>query len=219
MDLEYLEELHDAHNSYPLAPEKKVIKISRSRAGSAPGEQRENGSDLEDKENYAVHYKNLQFYLRQGMRLERVNRAIEFDQVPWMAPYMRMNTEFREQAKSDFDTNFYKMMNNSVFGRTMVFGKTMLFTEGRNISLESLSRRAELRFQQGDDFNHRRKAELSVQQSHDFSHSISKGCRRENTRWEKLRSFRFAISCLRATRESSPAYSSKIAFVVLADGV
>ena len=71
MDLEYLEELHDVHNSYPLAPEKKVIKISRSRAGSAPGEQRENGSDLEDKENYVVHHKNLQFYPRQEMRLKK----------------------------------------------------------------------------------------------------------------------------------------------------
>ena len=73
---------------------------------------------LEDKEKYVVHYKNLQFYLRQGRRLKKVHRVIEFDQEPWMEPYIRMNTEFRKQAKSDFETDFYKLMNNSVFGKT-----------------------------------------------------------------------------------------------------
>ena len=73
----------------------------------------------EDKEKYVTHYSNLQFYLRQGMRLKKVHRVIEFDQEPWMEPYIRMNTEFRKQAKSDFETDFYKLMNNSVFGKTM----------------------------------------------------------------------------------------------------
>ena len=53
------------------------------------------------------------------MRLKKVHRVIEFDQEPWMEPYIRMNTEFRKQAKSDFETEFYKLMNNSVFGKTM----------------------------------------------------------------------------------------------------
>jgi len=74
---------------------------------------------LEDKEKYVLHYKNLQFYLSQGMRLKKVHRVLEFDQDPWMEPYIRMNTEFRKQAKSDFETDFYKLMNNSVFGKTM----------------------------------------------------------------------------------------------------
>ena len=66
-----------------------------------------------------VHYSNLQFYLRQGMRLKKVHRVIEFDQEPRMEPYIRMNTKFRKQAKSDFEPDFYKLMNNSVFGKTM----------------------------------------------------------------------------------------------------
>ena len=53
------------------------------------------------------------------MRLKKVYRVIEFDQEPWMEPYIRMNSEFRKQAKSDFETDFYKLMNNSVFGKTM----------------------------------------------------------------------------------------------------
>ena len=73
----------------------------------------------EDKEKYIVHYRNLQLYLRQGMRLKKVHRVLEFDQERWMELYIRMNTEFRKQAKSDFETNFYKLMNNSVFGKTM----------------------------------------------------------------------------------------------------
>ena len=53
------------------------------------------------------------------MRLKKVHRVIEFDQEPWMEPYIRMNTEFRKQAKSNFETDFYKLMNNLVFGKMM----------------------------------------------------------------------------------------------------
>ena len=74
---------------------------------------------LEDKKDYVVHYSNLQFYLKQGMKLKCVKRVLEFEQKCWMEPYIRMNTEFRKQAKNDFEKNFYKLMNNSVFGKTM----------------------------------------------------------------------------------------------------
>jgi len=76
---------------------------------------------LEDKSSnyYAVHYNNLQFYLSQGLRLKKVHRVIECNQELWMEPYIQMNTEFRKEAKSEFETNFYKLMKNSVFGKTM----------------------------------------------------------------------------------------------------
>jgi len=45
--------------------------------------------------------------------------VLELEKEPWMEPYIRTNTEFRKQAKSDFETNFYKLMINSVFGKTM----------------------------------------------------------------------------------------------------
>ena len=61
----------------------------------------------------------VRYYLRQGMRPKKVHRVLEFNQEPWMEPYIRMNTEFRKQAKSDFETDFYKLMNNSVFGKMM----------------------------------------------------------------------------------------------------
>ena len=128
VDLEYSEELHDWHNDYPLAPEKKVIgsdKMSEYQQRliadldlTMPNTEKL-VLTLEDKEKYVVHYKNLQFYLSQGMRLKKVHRVIEFNQEPWMEPHHRMNTEFRKQAKSDFETDVYKPVNNSVFGKTM----------------------------------------------------------------------------------------------------
>ena len=128
VDLEYPAQLHDAHNDYPLAPEKKVIKPEQmseyqrrlmADLDLTTPETEKLVLTLEDKEKYVVHYSNLQFYLRHGMRLKKVHRVIEFDQEPWMEPYIRMNTEFRKNAKSDFETDFYKLMNNSVFGKTM----------------------------------------------------------------------------------------------------
>jgi len=123
VDLEYPEELHEEHNNFPLAPEKKVVKKEWMS-----GYQKRLIKDLElkppdcnkllltlqDKKNYVVHYRNLQFYLKQGMKLKRVHRVLEFEQECWMEPYIRMNTEFRKNAKSDFEKNFYKLMNNSV---------------------------------------------------------------------------------------------------------
>ena len=128
VDLEYPAELHEKHNSYPLAPEKKVTKKeSMSEYQNRlmkdlelkPPDSKKLLLTLEDKKDYVVHYRNLQFYLKQGMKLKRVHRVLEFEQECWMEPYIRMNTEFRKQAKNDFEKNFYKLMNNSVFGKTM----------------------------------------------------------------------------------------------------
>ena len=108
VDLEYPEELHDAHNDYPLAPEKKV-----KRNEQMSEYQRRLMADLdltmpnteklvltlEDKEKYVVHYKNLQFYFSQGMRLKKVQRVIEFDQEPWMEPYIRMTQSSASRQK------------------------------------------------------------------------------------------------------------------------
>ena len=128
VDLEYPEELHNLHNDYPLAPEKRATepwKMSEYQRklmadlGLEPPDTEKLMLTLEDKEKYVVHYKNLQFYLSQGMKLKKVHRVLEFDQEPWMKPYIKMNTDFRKPAKSDFESDFYKLMNNSVFGKTM----------------------------------------------------------------------------------------------------
>lgn len=126
VDLQYPKKLHDAHNSYPLAPEK--LKVKMEWLSEYQQELVENNSvlnveklvpNLYDKEKYVLHYRNLQLYVSLGMRVKKIHRVLRFDQSPWMEPYIRMNTEHRKQAKSDFEKNLYKLMNNSVFGKTM----------------------------------------------------------------------------------------------------
>ena len=110
VDLEYPAELHEEHNSYPLAPEKKKIEkewiseYQRKLADELNVDLNEENLvlTLQDKKNYVVHYRNLQLYLKLGMRLKKVHRTLEFSQERWTEPYIRMNTEFRKQAKNDF---------------------------------------------------------------------------------------------------------------------
>ena len=122
VDLEYPKELHEEHNSFPLAPEKKQVKnewMSEYQHSLIKDLDLKTPKcnklllTLQDKNNYVVHYRNLQFYLKQGMKLKRVHRVLEFEQECWMEPYIRMNTEFRKNAKSNFEKNFYKLMNKT----------------------------------------------------------------------------------------------------------
>ena len=71
------------------------------------------------KKNYILHYKNLKQYLQEGMVLKKVHRGIKFNQSCWMEPYIRKNTELRKEAKNAFEKDFFKLMNNSVFGKTI----------------------------------------------------------------------------------------------------
>ena len=125
VDLEYPQELHDRHNAYPLAPERMVVQkkwmseYQHGLLGASSAEVEKLVPNLRDKNHYVLHYRNLQLYLGLGLRLRKVHRALRFDQSPWMEPYIRMNTDLRKQATSAFEKDLYKLMNNSVFGKTM----------------------------------------------------------------------------------------------------
>ena len=127
VDLEYPQGLHDEHNAYPLAPERMVVQKEWMSdyqqdllgVGVAPTEVEKLVPNLHDKERYVLHYHNLQLYMSLGMRLKKVHRALRFEQSPWMEPYIRMNTDLRKQANSDFEKDLYKLMNNAVYGKTM----------------------------------------------------------------------------------------------------
>ena len=75
--------------------------------------------NLRNKQTYVVHYRNLQLYISLGMKITKLHITLEFYQEPWMVPYIMMNTELRKQANSDFEKDFFKLKNNSVFGKTM----------------------------------------------------------------------------------------------------
>ena len=108
VDLEYPIKLHDLHNDYPLAPDhirmNKVEKLI---------------PNLGRKENYVVHYKALRTYREYGIKVVKVHRGIVFHDSPWMKPYIMKNTTLRTKASNKFEKDFFKLMNNSVFGKTI----------------------------------------------------------------------------------------------------
>ena len=128
VDLEYPKELHDLHNDYPLAAEK--IKVEKEMLSDyckkisdeykiSTGLVQKLIPTLSNKKNYVLHYRNLQLYIDLGLKLTKIHRVLEFDQSPWLKQYIDYNTEKRKNAKNDFEKDFFKLMNNSVFGKTM----------------------------------------------------------------------------------------------------
>ena len=75
--------------------------------------------NLLNKKRYVVHYRNLKLYHTLGMRVSKIHRALKFNQEAWMTPYINMNTQLRAKATSNFEKDYFKLANNSVFGKTL----------------------------------------------------------------------------------------------------
>ena len=125
VDVEYHESLHDLHSDLPFLSERmKTDKCNKLVC------------NLYDKNNYVVHIRSLKQALNHTLILKKVHRVIQFNQEAWLKEYIDMNTELRKQAKNDFEKDFFKLMNNSVFGKTMENVR-----KGRDIELVTKDKR------------------------------------------------------------------------------
>ena len=104
-DIDYPKELFNLHRNLIFLPErKKVEKVEKLTCS------------IEDKKKYVIHIRALKQALNHGLKLKKV---IQFIQKDWLKSYIDMNTELRKKAQNEFEKNFFKLMNNSVFGKTM----------------------------------------------------------------------------------------------------
>ena len=69
------------------------------------------------KNKYVVNISTLKQAIKHGLRLPTVYRVIEYNQSNWLKPYIDKNTALRKVAKNKFVKDFFKLMNNSVFGK------------------------------------------------------------------------------------------------------
>ena len=75
--------------------------------------------NLQNKNNYVAHINILKQSLNHGLKLKKIHRVIEFEQGAWLKNDIDFNTNLRAKATNDFEKDFFKLMNNAVFGKTM----------------------------------------------------------------------------------------------------
>ena len=108
VDVRYPKRLHELHSDLPFLPERMKIDKCKKLV-----------CNLSNNKKYVTHINSLKQALNHGLKLKKIHRIIEFNQEAWLKPYIDMNTELRKAAKSDFEKDLFKLMNNSVFGKTM----------------------------------------------------------------------------------------------------
>ena len=124
VDLKYPDKLYELHNDFPLASEKLAVfskmlsKYSKKIADKYEikvGDVKKLISNLGNKTNYLVRYRNLQLSLSLGMKLTKIHRVLKFKQSYWMKNYIDFNTKKRMNAANDLEKDFFKLMINSVY--------------------------------------------------------------------------------------------------------
>ena len=108
VDVKYPKRFHKLHSDLLFLPER--IEVNKCKKLIC---------NLSNKKKYVIHVNSLKQALNHGLKLKKIHRVIEFNQKEWLKPYIDMNTELRKAANNDFEKDLFKLMNNSVFGKTM----------------------------------------------------------------------------------------------------
>ena len=108
VDVKYPKRLHELHNDLPFLSERMEVNKCKKLV-----------CNLFNQKKYVVHINSLKQALNHGLKLKKIHRIIEFNQGAWLKAYIDMNTELRKLAKNDFEKDLFKLMNNSVFWKTM----------------------------------------------------------------------------------------------------
>ena len=108
VDVKYPKRLHELHSDLLFLSEQMETNKCKKLV-----------CNLYNKKKYVAHKNTLKQALNHGLKLKKIHRVIEFNQEAWLKPYIGMNTELRKLAKNDFEKDLFKLMNNSVFGKTI----------------------------------------------------------------------------------------------------
>ena len=166
VDIEYPKELVNLHTNLPFLPERRhKIPKNHHKKRISPINTEEYSTDVikninnahrkvyqtfnienepenkliatvQDKNNYVCNISTLKMALDHGLSLKKVHRVIEFNQSAWLKKYIDINTELRKHAKNDFEKDFFKLMNNSVFGKMIMLEKDSMLSQWLQNSVE-----------------------------------------------------------------------------------
>ena len=125
VDIKYPDRIKEKTKNFPFASVKKKIdpeNFNDYMKEIKPDTYIQSSKlicDWSDKKNYLIHYRMLKFYVRHGMIVDKVHEVISFTQSRWLERYINFNTQKRNQAVNDFEKDFYKLLNNAFYGKTM----------------------------------------------------------------------------------------------------
>ena len=129
VDIEIPKNLHNKFKDYPLCPEIKSIpenmlsEYQKYLNKKLNIKYNENDKklilDLSNKKNYKIYYKNLEYYMKLGIKVTKVHKILTFDEKPFLKEYIDLNTELRKKSKNDLEKDLFKLMNNAIFGKSM----------------------------------------------------------------------------------------------------
>ena len=126
VDLHYPDDLHHKHSDFPLISDKEAVNPIELSEKQSELKTALNVSNKKIKKlrqtyhsqmNYVTHYRNLKFFISNGIKDNKLHRAVKFCQSKWLSTYIQLNTNKGQQAKSKLNQDFYKLMSNSAFGK------------------------------------------------------------------------------------------------------